>query len=154
VEVDGGVHDSTSAQWADGIRHRQIQQAGVRVLRFRNERIIEDIENVLAEIAEYLTPSPQAERGQGGEVGDGPTPTPYSSPLAGRGQNEIWVRAETLEIGFQLVLDECGKLAVVKAVDSRFVNETVYDLTVEEDHSFVTEAGVAHNCSDVITPNN
>ena len=34
-----------------GIRHRQIQEAGVRVMRFKNERVKDDLEGVLREIA-------------------------------------------------------------------------------------------------------
>jgi intein/homing endonuclease len=97
----------------------------VRVLRFRNERIIEELEGVLAEIAEYLTPAPQAQSG----------------PIAAAGQNELWVKADNLEIGSQIVLDESGAVAVIEVVESCFVNETVYDLIVAEDHSFITEAG-------------
>jgi very-short-patch-repair endonuclease len=125
VELDGSVHDSPKAGWSDGIRHRQIQQAGVRVLRFQNEQIFDDLESVLAEIAQCLTAAPQADSGG----------------------NDIWVRAEILEAGFQLLLNERGEQTVVAIVDSCFANETVFDLTVEEDHSFVTEAGVAHNRS-------
>ena len=54
IELDGNVHDSPYARWSDGIRHRQIQYAGVRVLRFRNERVLGDIENVLRDIGSCL----------------------------------------------------------------------------------------------------
>ena len=55
VELDGSVHNSARSHWADGIRHRQIQLAGVRVLRFRNEQIVGDLEGVLKQIGEYLS---------------------------------------------------------------------------------------------------
>jgi hypothetical protein len=90
-------------------------------LRFRNEQIIEDVETVLAEIAEHLTAAPQAENRR----------------------NETWASADNLTVGAQVVLDESGKLGIIEIIEARFVSETtVYDLTVEEDHSFVTEAGV------------
>lgn len=120
VELDGSVHDADPVRWADGIRHRQIQQAGVHILRFRNERIMEDMEGVLAEIAEHLNfAPPQAEL-----------------------ENETWSRADTLESGAEIVIDGFGNRGVLELVDALFVRETVYDLTVEEDHSFITQAGV------------
>jgi 2-polyprenyl-6-methoxyphenol hydroxylase-like FAD-dependent oxidoreductase/very-short-patch-repair endonuclease len=143
IELDGSVHESDRSQWADGIRQRQIQGAGVRILRFRNEQIFENIEGVLTQIAEYLAPSPQAERGKVGEVDDASHPTPYPSPLAGRGT--LWLRAECLVIGDRVILNESGDLGVVELVDQRFANGLVYDLTVAEDHSFITKAGVVHN---------
>jgi hypothetical protein len=33
-------------------------------------------------------------------------------------------------------------------IERLLTEETVYDLTIGEDHSFVTEAGVVHNCGD------
>ncbi|HKY26404.1 MAG TPA: DUF559 domain-containing protein [Pyrinomonadaceae bacterium] len=123
VELDGSIHDSDRSHWADGIRHRQIQLAGVRVLRFRNERVVNDLEGVLKEIGEYLS----------------------ATPNTGVGQE--WRLAHELKPGDLLVINELGETAVIQSVDYRVVNETVFDLTVDEDHSFVTEAGVAHNNS-------
>ena len=42
----------------------------------------------------FLSPSPQAERGLGGEVGDYANPTPNPSPLAGRGQTAAAIHHE------------------------------------------------------------
>jgi len=42
-------------------------------------------------------------------------------------------------------------MAQMESVEELHGAETVYDLTVEEDHSFVTEAGVAHNCGSGTT---
>jgi adenine-specific DNA-methyltransferase len=42
-------------------------------------------------------------------------------------------------------------VARIAAIECVHAEETVYDLTVEEDHSFVTEAGVAHNCGSGTT---
>ena len=130
VELDGGVHDSSRAHWADGIRHRQVQQAAVRLLRFRNERILEDLDRVLEEIAEHLVPTTQHETRNGEELKEA---------------TETWAIVDKLKVGSEIVLDESGKIGIIELVETRFVNETVYDLTVEEDHSFVTEAGVVNN---------
>ena len=48
VEVDGGVHDGQEA--ADSARTQQLEDFGYRVIRFRNEEVINDLESVLARI--------------------------------------------------------------------------------------------------------
>ncbi|MBI3951738.1 MAG: DUF559 domain-containing protein, partial [Acidobacteria bacterium] len=164
VELDGSVHDSPRAHWADGIRHRQIQYAGARVLRFTNEEVLNDLEYVLAVIREHLTPalsgtpSPLAERGLGGEGGSvaDPTPGPPPHKWGGGGRQaggEVWRRADTLQPGDRVVAesDESEKTFQIESIETTFTQEVVYDLTVEEDHSFVTEIGVAHNCGSGTT---
>jgi very-short-patch-repair endonuclease len=48
VEVDGAVHDGQVAR--DAERDRAIASRGLRVLRFSNERVVRDTQNVLREI--------------------------------------------------------------------------------------------------------
>jgi hypothetical protein len=50
-----------------------------------------------------------------------------------------------------VIADELGAVTQIESVEHAHGQETVYDLTVEEDHSFVTEAGVAHNCGSGTT---
>ena len=79
-----------------------------------------------------------------------PPPTP--SPQAGRGQGgEAWTEARGLRPGDWVCSDERGSIAQIETVEHAHATEHVYDLTVEEDHSFVTEAGVAHNCGSGTT---
>lgn len=137
VELDGQVHNSRRARWADGIRHGQLQTAGVRVVRFRNEQVAQDLEGVLREIAETcaerltLSLSPQAERGNGGEA--------------------QWRHAGNLHPGDFVIADEHGNRIRIVSITYEFTEETVFDLAVEEDHSFITESGVAHNCGSGTT---
>jgi very-short-patch-repair endonuclease len=57
IECDGSAHESNE-QWShDRNRDAYMIAQGVRVLRFTNNRILNDTENVLEEIAKYL-PSP------------------------------------------------------------------------------------------------
>jgi len=121
IELDGTVHNGRKAQWADGIRQRQLQMAGVRVLRFPNRRVFIDLKSVLDEIKQHL-----------------------DSPVTVSG--ESWRMAGSLNNGDKVLLDEQMSLAVIEQVDWLFVTETVYDLTVDSDHSFITECGVVHNC--------
>ena len=48
VEVDGDIHDSQTER--DAARTEQFEQYGYRVIRFRNEQVLNDIESVLAAI--------------------------------------------------------------------------------------------------------
>lgn len=50
VELDGAAHDHANAQSHDRIRERFLAQAGIRVLRFENRDVIENLEGVLIEI--------------------------------------------------------------------------------------------------------
>jgi very-short-patch-repair endonuclease len=52
IEVDGSIHDKTRIY--DAWRDRQLQNMGIRVLRFRNERVFSAMEYVLEEITEHL----------------------------------------------------------------------------------------------------
>ncbi|AFZ24926.1 hypothetical protein Cylst_2729 [Cylindrospermum stagnale PCC 7417] len=52
IEVDGGIHDYTQAE--DGIRQEFLEGLGLRVVRFRNEDILEGIEGVLEVITGWL----------------------------------------------------------------------------------------------------
>ncbi len=57
VELDGPIHDSRCEY--DAARDAWLASHGVRVLRFRNEEVFNDIEAVLARIGAAL-PSPPA----------------------------------------------------------------------------------------------
>ncbi|MCZ7540518.1 MAG: DUF559 domain-containing protein, partial [Anaerolineae bacterium] len=87
IEVDGPIHEYT--QQEDALRQEYLESLGLRVLRFRNEDVLDDIERVLQAIAAALpstalSPSPQTRRDQPGlDRAFGTTPSP--SLLAGRG---------------------------------------------------------------------
>jgi very-short-patch-repair endonuclease len=51
VELDGAAHDHEAAQDRDAIRTRFLQSAGIRLVRFENREVIENLEGVLAVIA-------------------------------------------------------------------------------------------------------
>ncbi len=53
VEIDGGVHDDSLRR--DAERDAQLAEVGVKVLRFRNERVFEDLIAVLHDIAVACT---------------------------------------------------------------------------------------------------
>ena len=76
IECDGSAHNPNEAWHHDQNRDAYMIAQGLRVLRFSNDRILSDTENVLDEISSFL-PSPSPGRGAGGEgLSDEPdTPT-------------------------------------------------------------------------------
>ena len=59
VEVDGSSHDSAFAQEHDQERDAWVKAYGYRVLRIRNEEIVENLEAVLERIRTAISPPPQ-----------------------------------------------------------------------------------------------
>ena len=53
VEVDGGVHDKIDQQDYDAGRSEEFIKYDIKILRFKNEDIITDIENVLQKIKDF-----------------------------------------------------------------------------------------------------
>ena len=71
IEVDGGYHDKKEQQAYDLARTQIINEFGIKVIRFSNEEVLNDMQEVLKKITEALqlhSPSPSGE-GAGGEVG-------------------------------------------------------------------------------------
>ena len=54
IEVDGGYHFRHDQMELDAYRTEELEKLGFRVIRFRNENIIIEIEEVLNTIQDYL----------------------------------------------------------------------------------------------------
>ena len=54
IELDGSVHNDADVKNNDEIRQRSIEEGGIKVVRFKNERIFKDLEIVLQEIKSHL----------------------------------------------------------------------------------------------------
>ena len=54
VECDGSVHDQNEAWHHDQNRDAYMISQGLRVLRFTNQQILDDVERVLDEIVKHL----------------------------------------------------------------------------------------------------
>jgi very-short-patch-repair endonuclease len=50
VELDGGVHDAQANY--DQIREQHLRDYGYRIIRFRNQEVLDDLSSVLEHIAE------------------------------------------------------------------------------------------------------
>ena len=55
VEVDGSAHQMPGAEYHDEIRDAFLKSLGVRVLRFDNKDVLDDLDAVLDEIARHFT---------------------------------------------------------------------------------------------------
>ena len=64
VEVDGRIHDECKQKEYDAMRAKMLNECGVRIIRFTNEKVVHGITK---EIKNHLTPGPSPE-GDGREV--------------------------------------------------------------------------------------
>jgi very-short-patch-repair endonuclease len=55
IEVDGEIHNSDERIVYDRLRTHELEALGLKVLRFSNNRVIHEIENVIDEIKNNLT---------------------------------------------------------------------------------------------------
>ena len=58
IELDGEIHQSQQIE--DANRDEWMESQGLKVLRFGNDEVLDDLEGVLGVIAEVLEPSPLA----------------------------------------------------------------------------------------------
>lgn len=63
IEVDGPIHSRTREE--DAIRQEYLEQAGLTVIRFTNEEVLQSLESVLERIRIALRSSPSLRRGEG-----------------------------------------------------------------------------------------
>ena len=54
IEIDGGIHDDKAVKEYDEIRQKAIEFYGIKVIRFKNEDVLNRMEFVLAEIERNL----------------------------------------------------------------------------------------------------
>ena len=63
IELDGEIHQSQQIE--DANRDEWMESQGLKVLRFGNDEVLDDLEGVLGMIADVLEPSPLAPLPQG-----------------------------------------------------------------------------------------
>lgn len=54
IEVDGEYHSEPLQEYDDELRTQMLEELGYKVIRFSNERVLYDIDNVVKEIRSYL----------------------------------------------------------------------------------------------------
>ncbi len=68
IEVDGDIHNEKDIIEKDNQRTMALNENGIKVIRFKNEEVIRDIDTVLKKIAESSNAPLSKRRGAGGEV--------------------------------------------------------------------------------------
>src|SRR5690606_19659392 len=63
IEVDGGYHNSIQQKEADDLRTQILNEIGFKVIRFTNEQVVGDVDNVLRYITNCLESLPSGEVG-------------------------------------------------------------------------------------------
>jgi very-short-patch-repair endonuclease len=58
IEIDGGIHNKSEVKERDENRMAELERLGIKVLRFTNNQVLCNIEEVMVKIAEVLSSSP------------------------------------------------------------------------------------------------
>ena len=129
VEVDGEAHYATEAAIAyDRERDRYMEGMGLRVLRFPAAAVSSSTDAVLESISDRAREA----------VLDGDP-------------NKQWRRADRLKVGDILFAGVGTEPCRVVGIERQDSVEEVYDLEVEDAHSFLTEVCAVHNCGSGTT---
>ncbi len=123
IEVDGDTHFTPEAEAYDSVRTDYLHQLGLTVLRFTNLEIFQHLDGVLSQIHQAIR-----------------AVHPSKTPL------QQWRRSDTLRIGDTVYYDVHCKPVEIVNIQYTDVDEEVYDLEVEADHSYLTEVCAVHNC--------
>jgi very-short-patch-repair endonuclease len=59
IELDGGIHDQPDQKEYDQERTAYLESQGLRVLRFRNDEVANNLERVISKIIEAASPIPR-----------------------------------------------------------------------------------------------
>ncbi|MCR9253102.1 MAG: endonuclease domain-containing protein [bacterium] len=54
VEVDGGYHQKTDQKKYDESRDEYLMELGIEVIRFTNDRVLKDLDEVMRELSEFI----------------------------------------------------------------------------------------------------
>ena len=78
IEVDGGIHNDPDAKEHDENRTYELEQFGLKIIRFTNEEVMNDIDRVLEEILKKTSPPTLLKKkgSLGAEKTSPPTPLP------------------------------------------------------------------------------
>ena len=64
IEIDGSIHNSQETKEYDAFRAKELSAHGIRLIRFTNDEITKDMENVLKQIKMHQA-NPSPPRGEG-----------------------------------------------------------------------------------------
>jgi very-short-patch-repair endonuclease len=123
VEVDGSTHFTEESAEYDAGRDAYMRSLGLDVLRFTTSDVQQNLEGVCLAIQEECRR--KTESPEGAE----------------------WAQSGSLQLGDVVFVGPSQQALPIKAVESEYGDEEVYDLEVEGVHSFITELCTVHDCS-------
>lgn len=127
VEVDGAVaHEGAEAQARDAARDAYLNALGLRVVRVPAREVLHNPEGVFLMLHQVLQEQ--------------------FSP-----HDAVWVRAGDLRAGDLVFYGPHLQGVRLTAVERVMTEEEIYDLEVEDAHSFLTEVCAVHNCGSGTT---
>ena len=125
VELDGEIHQFQGK--ADSQRQAELESLGYRVLRFPNQRVIDDLENVLVEILNAAI-APSA-----GASGGGENTRADKSPHLRGGDLEGGLTAEERILALKVCDPACGSGHFLIAAANRMAKALAFVRTGEEE---------------------
>ncbi|MFN4294698.1 MAG: DUF559 domain-containing protein, partial [Thermoflexales bacterium] len=127
VEVDGeAAHAGADAQAHDAQRDAYLRSLGLEVVRIPAKQVLKGLDSVVELIQHACEKQLSVERA-------------------------TWVCAEDLRAGDLVFFGPQLQPARLVAVERAMTEEEVYDLEVEDAHSFLTEVCAVHNCGSGTT---
>ena len=54
IELDGGIHEKAEVKEYDKNRTFELNRMGIKVVRFKNEEVVNDVQRVMNEIRKFL----------------------------------------------------------------------------------------------------
>jgi acetylglutamate kinase len=110
IELDGGIHEQEEVKKYDQARETHLKEFGLTVLRFKNEQVLKNSDEVLKEIAQiiaHLSSTPLRDGGgDGGREGGSSTP---SGDGGGDGRGDGGKKLYVIKIGGNII-DNPAKL--------------------------------------------
>ena len=117
IELDGGIHEQEEVKKYDQAREDHLKEFGLTVLRFKNEQVLKNSDEVLNEIAKIIATLSSTPLGDGGRdsgsstpLGDGGKDKANSTPLGDGGKN-LYV----IKIGGNIIDDPAKLEAFLKS---------------------------------------
>ena len=102
IELDGGIHEQEEVKKYDEARETHLKEFGLTVLRFKNEQVLSNSDEVLREIAKIIAQLSSTPLGDGGREGGGDV---------GRDKNKLYV----IKIGGNIIDDNAKLDAFLKS---------------------------------------
>ena len=127
VEVDGSTHFTPEGLAYDAERDAYLRALGLDILRFTASEVMENLEGVFLAIHNQCTIRVESRDGA------------------------QWVQAAKLLPGDLVFYGPDLESVALDSVEQEHSREEVYDLEVEEAHSFLTEVCAVHNCGSGTT---